>query len=162
MGGTRERLFGRIADPEGGWWYLEFAPRNGDVLAAGTTYRATNGSGTGPYIETYGMGRACDLWRGTFTVHELAFDELDLTRARISYEIECLLDPGRFLRGTFSFHAGDDAAPARWMVPSSPAVAPAPLPARTASVTFSHEGAPAACGTRRPETASRWTRVAAA
>ena len=59
----------------------------------------------------------------------------------IDYEIDCALDPGAFLRGTFTWHAGDETAPARWMVPSWPAVEPTPLPARTASVTFTHESA---------------------
>ncbi|MDA0181723.1 hypothetical protein OJ997_15570 [Solirubrobacter phytolaccae] len=141
VGGTRERLFGGVDGPDNEYWTFEFTPRDGDVLTPGTTYRATSGSGTGPLIDLYGMGRACGLWRGSFTVHELEFDGHDLERARISYEMDCAIDPGAFVRGTFSWHAGDTTTPPRWTVPSWPAVAPAPLPARTASVTFTHEAA---------------------
>jgi hypothetical protein len=72
-------------------------------------------------------------------VHQLAFDEHDVIRARISYEIDCAIDPGLFLRGTFSWHSGDDTPPARWMIAAWPPVAPAPLPAPAASVTFVRE-----------------------
>ena len=81
MGGSRAAIDGKVIDADGRSWTLAFGAHDGDILAAGTTYTATSRQGGAPHIDVSGMGRGCGYWRGTFTVHEIAFDENDLRRA---------------------------------------------------------------------------------
>ena len=142
LGGSRAGISGSVLDPDGGRWTVAFEAHDGDILTAGTTYTATSREGGAPYIDVAGMGRGCGYWRGTFTVHEIAFDENDLRRLKLTYEIDCFIDPGKFLRGTLNWHAGDATPPAPWMVPSAPSVPEAPAPAVSASLTASYQGGP--------------------
>jgi hypothetical protein len=143
----------------GDWWYLDFVPSAGDILAPGTYSGATrypfNGTGAGLSID--GEGRGCNELTGAFTVNELTFDGAGPRTLSISFEQHCEhATPA--LRGTFELRAGDTSTPAPWMVagatvpigtpPGGPAPgpapamtsipsAPAPAPVATAATTAS-------------------------
>lgn len=118
-GGTRRGVSFGIDGANGDWWYGDFVPAQGDILAAGSTYQATrypfNGSGAG--MDVSGEGRGCNQLSGTFTVTEATFDEDGRLRTfGTSFEQHCEhMTPA--LRGTFEFRAGDTTPPPPWMVP---------------------------------------------
>jgi hypothetical protein len=105
----------------GDWWYLDFTPAAGDVLAPGTYSGATRYpfNGNGPGLSVSGNGRGCNELDGSFIVNELRMDGGDLRSLSISFEQHCEHSPNA-LRGTLSFRAGDTTTPAPWMAPGGP------------------------------------------
>jgi hypothetical protein len=102
----------------GDWWYLDFTPPAGDILAPGTYDGATrypfNGTGAGMSID--GNGAGCNQLDGSFTVNELTFSDGAVRTMSISFTQHCEhATPA--LHGTISFRAGDRTPPAPWMVP---------------------------------------------
>jgi hypothetical protein len=157
-----------IDGANGDWWYGDFVPEQGDILAAGSTYEATrypfNGSGAG--MDVSGEGRGCNQLSGTFTVTEATFDEDGRLRTfGTSFEQHCEhMTPA--LRGTFEFRAGDTTPPPPWMVPgpgtvgaSVEVVAPqgaAPAPQAAPAAPADPPAAPQASTAVWSCAASRW------
>lgn len=66
-----------IDGDDGTWWYGDFAPAQGDILLAGSTYpnaRRYPFHGVGPGMEVRGNGRGCNTLTGSFTVTSADFD----------------------------------------------------------------------------------------
>jgi hypothetical protein len=154
--GTRSAMHVSVDGANGDWWYLDFMPPAGDILAPGTYSGATrypfNGTGAGLSID--GEGRGCNELTGAFTVNELTFDGAGPRTLSISFEQHCEhATPA--LRGTFELRAGDTSTPAPWMVSgatvpigtppgSAPAPGPAPAPAPMTSIPPAAAPAPVA------------------
>ena len=114
---------------------------DGDVLAPGSTYDAAS-TATGPAVHPASASTAARVGVGVgdCTVHELAWRGTDLSTAR-GLASSCDVQPSRRRPRARNVHLarGRQTPPARWMIPSWPPVAAAPLPARQASVTFRSE-----------------------
>jgi len=118
--GSRSFASVSVDGANGDWWYLDFEPAAGDVLAPGTYTGATRYpfNGTGAGLSISGEGRGCNELSGSFTVNEFTTDRSALRTLSISFEQHCEHSPAA-LRGTFNFRAGDTTAPAPWMVSSN-------------------------------------------
>jgi hypothetical protein len=133
-GGSRSGMHFSIDGANGDWWYLDFVPADGDVLAPGTYNGATRYpfNGTGPGLSISGEGRGCNELSGRFTVNELTFSGSALKSVSISFEQHCEhATPA--LRGTIKVRAGDRTTPAPWMVGGSPPDDPGIPPTTNAS-----------------------------
>ena len=120
MYGSRSYASVSVDGANGDWWYLDFEPAAGDVLAPGTYTGATRYpfNGTGAGLSISGEGRGCNELSGSFTVNEFTTDRSALRTLSISFEQHCE-HAAAALRGTFNFRAGDTTAPAPWMVASN-------------------------------------------
>ncbi len=120
-GGSRSGMHFSIDGANGDWWYLDFVPADGDVLAPGTYNGATRYpfNGTGPGLSISGEGRGCNQLSGSFTVNELTFSGSAVKSVSISFEQHCE-HAAPALRGTIKVRAGDRTTPAPWMVGGSP------------------------------------------
>jgi hypothetical protein len=146
VSGSRTGLHVSVTGANGDWWYLDFVPAQGDVLAPGTYTDATrypfNGSGAG--LDVSGEGRGCNELDGRFTVNEFTTSGGALRSLSISFEQHCE-HSAKALRGTFKFRSGDTTSPASWMVsgnppddqalPPTPTPTPTPTPAPTLTAT---------------------------
>lgn len=117
-GGTRRHVGFALDGPKGDWWYADFAPASGDILAPGTYDGASRYpfQGTGPGLDVSGDGRGCNELSGKFTVTDASFEpdgSLHSFGARFEQHCE---HADAALRGEFDFRAGDRTAPAPWMV----------------------------------------------
>jgi hypothetical protein len=138
MGGGRSYAGFGVNGANGDWWGADFVPASGDILVAGETYpNATRYpfNGSGPGLDVSGMGRGCNTLTGSFTVNSATFaPDGTLKTASISFVQHCEGAPPA-LHGTFSFRAGDNTAPAPWMIPTTPVKAPPPPPPATPTVS---------------------------
>lgn len=117
--GSRSFISAGVDGANGDWWYLDFEPPAGDILAPGTYTGATRYpfNGTGAGLSISGEGRGCNELSGSFTVHELQLTGSTLRSLSVSFEQHCEhMTPA--LRGTLNFRAGDTTTPAPWMVAS--------------------------------------------
>lgn len=114
--GSRQHVAFGVDAADSSWWYSDFAPGRGDVLAPGR-YDATRYpfNGSGPGLDVSGNGRGCNRLTGSYTVTEAAFQpDGGLRRFGASFEQRC--EGARpALTGTFEFRAGDTSTPALWM-----------------------------------------------
>jgi hypothetical protein len=121
ISGSRSGVHVSVDGANGDWWYLDFVPSSGDILAPGTYDGATrypfNGTGAGLSVD--GNGAGCNQLDGSFTVNELTFAAGAVRTMSISFVQHCEhATPA--LHGTISFRAGDRTAPAPWMVSGNP------------------------------------------
>lgn len=76
---TAGSVEGSVQAADGAWWNMRFAAAQGETLAIGTYDGATRypfpDPGT-PGIEVFGDGRGCNMLTGSFTVTQIAFDDL--------------------------------------------------------------------------------------
>jgi hypothetical protein len=105
VGGGRNGISAGVDGANGDWWYLDFYPSSGDILASGSTYQATrypfNYPGAG--MDISGNGRGCNTLTGQFTVNSISVG-LDgaLRYASISFTQHC--EGGTpALRGTLDY-----------------------------------------------------------
>jgi hypothetical protein len=129
VGGSRSHISASVTGANGDWWYLDFSPAAGDILAPGTYSGATRYpfNGSGPGLNVDGNGHGCNQLDGSFTVNELTFSGADIRTLSISFEQHC--EHGApALRGTLQLRAGDTAPPAPWMVSGTPPADPGPPP----------------------------------
>jgi hypothetical protein len=106
--GTRQGLRFSVSGDDGTYMTADFVPGDGDILAAGTTYRGAarepfNNQGTG--MDVSGNGVGCNTVSGQFTVTDLNFDAAgNLQDAGVSFIQHCdKVAPA--LRGTFQWRA---------------------------------------------------------
>ena len=143
-GGSRSGMHFSVDGANGDWWYLDFVPADGDVLAPGTYNGATRYpfNGTGPGLSISGEGRGCNQLSGSFTVNELTLSGGAVKTVSISFEQHCEhATPA--LRGTIKVRAGDRTTPAPWMVGGSPPDDPG-IPPTSNSTATTGDGAPPA------------------
>jgi hypothetical protein len=133
VGGTRQYVGFGVDGANGDWWYADFAPAAGDILAPGYYPNATRYpfNGNGPGLDVSGNGRGCNTLTGEFTVNSATWLADGHVRTfSVSFVQHC--EGGTpALRGTFAFRAGDDTPLPPWMVggpPPPPAPPPAPPP----------------------------------
>jgi hypothetical protein len=120
ISGSRSGVHVSVDGVNGDWWYLDFVPSSGDILAPGTYDGATrypfNGTGAGMSID--GNGAGCNELDGSFTVNELTFSDGAVRTMSLAFVQHCEhATPA--LHGTISFRAGDRTPPAPWMVPGA-------------------------------------------
>jgi hypothetical protein len=119
--GSRSRVSAAVDGANGDWWYLDFVPAAGDILAPGTYTGATRYpfNGTGPGLSVSGNGAGCNQLDGSFTVGEITFSGGALRTLSISFEQHCE-HSANALRGTLELRAGDTTAPPPWLVAGTP------------------------------------------
>ena len=103
---------------DGGGWSGWFAPAAGDILTPGFTYTAGDQpfDGTLPRLFVVGSVVPCHTTTGSFTVTSADFAPDGSARGiAVSFEQHCD-GANAALRGTFSFRAGNTAAPPPWLV----------------------------------------------
>ncbi len=131
-GGSRQYAGFGVDGADGSWWYADFAPGRGDILAPGTYLNATRYpfNGDGPGLSVSGNGRGCNTLTGQFTVNSANWwPDGRLRGISITFEQHCEgATPA--LRGTFEFRAGDTTPLAPWMIgsPLGPPLPPPPPP----------------------------------
>lgn len=115
VGGGRNGISAGVDGANGDWWYLDFYPGSGDILAAGSTYQTTRYpfNGPGPGMDVSGNGRGCNTLTGQFTVNSISV-ALDgsLRYASIGFTQHC--EGGTpALHGTLEYRVptGDTTAP---------------------------------------------------
>ena len=138
MGGGRTYAGFTLNGANGDWWYADFQPPTGDIIAAGSTYQGTrypfNNGGAGLSIS--GNGRGCNTLTGSFTVNSATFTpDGTLATASISFVQHCEGMTPAF-HGTLSYRAGDTATAAPWMIPTDPVPAPPPPQAAPTLASF--------------------------
>jgi hypothetical protein len=83
--GSSAGVHGGVTAPDGQWWYFDFVPAVGTILAPGTYDPATrypfNGTGNG--LEVSGNGRGCNTILGSFTVNQVRYSPVDGTLVAI-------------------------------------------------------------------------------
>jgi hypothetical protein len=92
--GSAQYASGGVDAANGDWWGATFAPAQGDVLAAGTTYKDAHRypfSGSGAGMDVSGNGRGCNTLVGSFTVDQIGFSSTNgaLDRLDVSFEQHC-------------------------------------------------------------------------
>jgi hypothetical protein len=131
-GGIRQHVGFGIDGADGSWWYADFVPGRGDILAPGTYLNATRYpfNGDGPGLDVSGNGRGCNTLRGQFTVNSASWwPDGTLRGFSVTFEQHCEgATPA--LRGTFEYRAGDTTPLAPWMIGSGlgPPLPPPPPP----------------------------------
>ena len=129
-GGGRQYAGFAIDGSDGSWWYADFVPAPGDILAPGTYLNATRYpfNGNGPGLDVSGNGRGCNTLTGQFTVNSITFwPDTTIRTVSITFEQHCEgATPA--LRGTFQFRAGDTTELPPWMDGPPPPPPPPPLP----------------------------------
>ena len=80
-GGGRQYAGLAIDGSDGSWWYADFVPAAGDILAPGTYPNATRYpfNGNGPGMDISGNGRGCNTLTGQFTVNSMWNDLAGVT-----------------------------------------------------------------------------------
>ena len=146
LGGGRTYAGFGVNGANGDWWSADFVPAQGDILVPGATYaNATRYpfNGSGPGLDVSGMGRGCNTLTGSFTVNSATFNaDGTLKTASISFVQHCE-GATAALHGTWAFRAGDNTAPAPWMIATTPVPAPPPSPSPPSISSFSpSSGAP--------------------
>lgn len=134
--GSRQYLGFGVSGADGTYFGATFVPAQGDIIAPGTYTKATRYpfNGTGPGMDVSGDGRGCNTLTGSFTVNSATFTgDGSMRTASVTFEQHC--EGGTpALRGTLEFRAGDNTAPAPWMVGSGGgAGTPSPLGPATGS-----------------------------
>lgn len=120
--GTPEEVGFALSAANGDWWDGQFAAPEGNILAAGDTYRNATRypfQGAGPGLSVYGDGAGCNTSTGHFTVTAATYSTdgtLETFGARFSQT--CTGDTGA-LTGTFDWNAGANTAPPPWGVPTT-------------------------------------------
>jgi hypothetical protein len=112
--GTVAGVHASINGANGDWWYADFVPGDGDVIAPGTYKHATRYpfNGTGPGLSVDGNGRGCNTLTGSFTVTQAVFSPSDGTLQRFAVTFVQHCEGGTpALRGTLKFNAALDITP---------------------------------------------------
>lgn len=131
-GGNRQYAGFGVDGSDGSWWYADFVPGRGDILAPGRYENATRYpfNGEGPGLSVTGNGRGCNTLTGEFTVNSASWwPDGRLRGISVSFVQHC--EGGTpALRGTFEFRAGDTTPLAPWMIasPFGPPLPPPPPP----------------------------------
>jgi hypothetical protein len=116
--GSRQHAGFGIDGNNGDWWYGDFSPAQGDILAPGTYTGAARDAfrGSSPGLDVSGNGRGCNEITGRFTVTEITFDSSGALRTfGVNFEQHCEgATPA--LRGVFDYRAGDTTPLPPWMV----------------------------------------------
>jgi hypothetical protein len=126
VGGSRQYAGFGLDGADGSWWYGDFVPAAGDILAPGRYPNATRFpfNGTGPGMSISGNGRGCNTLTGEFTVNSITFwPDGSLRTVSINFEQHCE-GAAPALRGVFEFRAGDSTPLPFWT--NGPPHAPAP------------------------------------
>ena len=129
-GGNRTHVAFTVDGADGSWWYADFAPASGDILAPGLYANATRWpfNGTGPGLSIDGNGRGCNTLTGQFTVTEATFESDGSVRTfGTSFEQHCEGGPAA-LTGVFEFRVGTPPPPPPPPVPPPPPPPPPPVP----------------------------------
>jgi hypothetical protein len=116
-GGSRTIMHFSMDGNQGDWWYADFDPSSGDILAPGDYPNATrypfNGSGNGLSVD--GNGRGCNTLTGSFSVTYASFNADGTVRGfGVQFVQHCEgADPA--LRGTILYRVptGDTTPPAK-------------------------------------------------
>jgi hypothetical protein len=114
-------VFGSLAGIHGSltsgdeWWYLDFVPGSGDIIAPGEypDARRYPFQGNNPGMDVSGNGRGCNELSGSFTVRSVSFSPHgDLEHLDLSFEQHCE-NVAPALRGTLSYRVpvGDTTPP---------------------------------------------------
>ena len=112
--GARSGVRAAVQGRNGDWFYANFTPADGHILAVGTYTGATRYpfNGTGPGLSVTGNGRGCNRLTGSFTIKQIGFSRLDGSLERLNVDFIQRCDGATAaLRGSIAYRASADVTP---------------------------------------------------